>query len=451
MFTAEGRPIYRNSRFATALLRVTLRTRIQETARLELNCVGDCSKSQVSDSSVWVVILSPRGAVSPKKNRGASMQGIRNRGVWAAACVILLFLCASALRAQVNTATVSGTVVDPQGLAVHGAKVTVTNPVTDAVREAITDESGRYNLVGLPPGKYVLKVEGGANFAAYEDAALILTVGANATYDPHLSLTGVQQTVTVSSEATNVETSKTEVSQTIEQRRIDNLPINGRNYINFTLTNSQTTRDVSPTIGPAPNSGLNVSGARARGTTVSVDGANAVDNSVNGIRSTVSQEAVQEFQLIISNYNAEYGRATGGVVNIVTKSGSNDFHGDVFGYLRNKAFQARNPFSGEVDDNGDLVPTKQAYTRVQTGATLGGALKKDKTFYFFSYEYTQREETGFSSIGSGNFGLTPVDLPVPTVPGGVLPVELTPAQASTVNALLSSGVPQLQSLGVNYG
>src|SRR5271168_619842 len=241
MFTAEGRPIYRNSRFATALLRVTLRTRIQETARLELNCVGDCSKSQVSDSSVWVPILSPRGAVSPKKNRGASMQGIRNRGVWAAACVILLFLCASALRAQVNTATVSGTVVDPQGLAVHGAKVTVTSPVTDAVREAITDGSGRYNLVGLPPGKYVLQVEDGANFAAYEDAALILTVGANATYDPHLSLTGVRQTVTVSSEATNVETSKTEVSQTIEQRRIDNLPINGRNYINFTLTNCGST------------------------------------------------------------------------------------------------------------------------------------------------------------------------------------------------------------------
>src|SRR5271168_347180 len=435
MFTAEGRPIYRNSRFATALLRVTLRTRIQETARLELNCVGDCSKSQVSDSSVWVPILSPRGAVSPKKNRGASMQGIRNRGVWAAACVILLFLCASALRAQVNTATVSGTVVDPQGLAVHGAKVTVTSPVTDAVREAITDGSGRYNLVGLPPGKYVLQVEDGANFAAYEDAALILTVGANATYDPHLSLTGVRQTVTVSSEATNVETSKTEVSQTIEQRRIDNLPINGRNYINFTLTNSQTTRDVSPTIGPAPNSGLNVSGARARGTTVSVDGANAVDNSVNGIRSTVSQEAVQEFQLILSNYNAEYGQASGGVINIVTKSGGNDFHGDAFGYLRNKAFQSRNAFSGEVDPTtGDLEPVKQAYTRVQTGVTLGGALKKDKTFYFFSYEYTQREETGFSSIGQDGFGVQPY-----TFPFFPAPLFLTPAQDAAVNTLLGEG------------
>ena len=91
------------------------------------------------------------------------------------------------------------------------------------------------------------------------------------------------------------------------------------------------------------------------------------DNSINGIRSTVSQEAVQEFQLILSNYNAEYGRATGGVVNIVTKSGSNEFHGNVFGYFRNNAFQARNPFSGEVESAaGQLVPVKQAYTRVQT-------------------------------------------------------------------------------------
>src|SRR5271154_3418247 len=98
----------RDSRFATALLRVTLRTDIQKTARLELNCVGDYSKSQVSDSFVWIAILSPRGAVSPKK-QGASMQRMRNRGVWAAACVIFLFLCASVVQAQVNTATLSGT------------------------------------------------------------------------------------------------------------------------------------------------------------------------------------------------------------------------------------------------------------------------------------------------------------------------------------------------------
>ena len=324
--------------------------------------------------------------------------------------------------------------MDPQGLGVKGAKVTLENSATGAQRSAEADDTGRYNIVGLPPGNYKVTVDGGAGFGKYENPEIALTVGGNATLDPRLSLGGVAQSVTVSSETAPIETTKTEVSQTVEQRRINNLPINGRNYINFTLTNSQTTRDVSPTIGPAPNSGLNVNGARARSNMVSVDGADAVDNSVNGIRATVSQEAVQEFQLILSNYNAEYGRATGGVINIVTKSGGNDFHGDAFGFFRNKAFQARNAFSGQVDpDTGELTPVKQAYTRVQAGFTLGGAIKKDKTFYFLSYEDTLREETGFSSIGTstpgaGGFGVDPA-------------TGLTPAQEAFFASPAAAALP----------
>src|ERR1700730_15963412 len=360
-----------------------------------------------------------------------------NLCAWMTLCLLLLSCCLPG-SAQVNTATLSGAVLDPQGLGVRGAKVTLTNIATTAERTVVTEDDGRYNVVGLPPGKYSMTVDGGSSFASFQDESLVLTVGESATFDAHMQLRGIQQTVTVSSQTTNVETTKTEVSQTIEQRRIDNLPINGRNYINFTLTNSQTTRDVSPTIGPAPNSGLSVSGARARGNMVSVDGADAVDNSVNGIRSTVSQEAVQEFQLILSNYNAEYGRASGGVINIVTKSGGNDFHGGIFGFLRNKAFQSRNAFSGQVDPaTGNLDPVKQAYTRVQTGATFGGALKKDKTFYFFSYEYTQREETGFSDIGAGNFGLQPYTFPF--FNGRETPLLLTPAQDAAVNQLAGAG------------
>ena len=365
-------------------------------------------------------------------------------------CVVVLLGVATAV-AQVNTATLAGMVTDPQGLTVRGAKVTATSLATGAERTATADEGGHYSIVGLVPGEYKIRVEGGTNFAPYENPSVQVTVGQEAVLNVRLELGTQTQIVTVSSESLPIETTRSESAQTVEERQIDNLPINGRNYINFTLTNSQTTRDVSPTIGPAPNSGLNLSGARARSNMVSVDGADAGDNSVNGIRATVSQEAVQEFQMILSNYNAEYGRATGGVVNIVTKSGSNDFHGDVFGYFRNKAFQSRNAFSGEIDASGNLVPVKQAYTRTQSGLTLGGALKKDKTFYFFSYEYTQREETGFSSIGMGNYGLESVNLPVPGVPGGVLPVQLTASQASAVNSLLTSGVPALQALGVNYG
>jgi hypothetical protein len=341
--------------------------------------------------------------------------------------------------AQVNTATLSGTVMDPKGGTVAGAKVTLTSTATGSQRNSVTDDAGRYNLVGLPPGQYKMTVDGGANFAVYENASVVLTVGEAATFDPRLDLKGMQQSVTVTTETAPIETTKTDVSDTVTQRRIDNLPINGRNYINFTLTNSQTTRDVSPTIGPAPNSGLSIGGARARGNMVSVDGADAGDNSVNGIRSTISQEGVQEFQLILSNYNAEYGRATGGVINIVTKGGGNEFHGDAFGFFRNKAFQARNAFSGQVDPiTGNLNPTKQAYTRTQSGLTFGGPLKKDKTFYFFSYEYTQREETGFASIGLAQGGGGPFGLITGVVsPCVLIPLSMTPAQLATYKATLN--------------
>jgi hypothetical protein len=350
------------------------------------------------------------------------------------ACVVLcvaILLGVTTAVAQVNTATLTGLVTDPQGLAVRGAKVTATSLATGAERTATADDGGRYIIVGLVPGEYQLRVEGGANFAPYENTSVQVRVGQEAILNVKLELGTQTQTVTVSSESLPIETTRSESAQTVEERQIDNLPINGRNYINFTLTNSQTTRDISPTVGPAPNSGLNLSGARARSNMVSVDGADAGDNSTDGIRATVSQEAVQEFQMILSNYNAEYGRATGGVVNIVTKSGGNDFHGDVFGYLRNKAFQARNAFSGEIDADGNLVPVKQAYTRTQSGLTFGGALKKDRTFYFFSYEYTQREETGFSSIGEDNFGMTTGS--VPCLP---VPLSMTPAQLGFYQAAL---------------
>src|SRR5208282_2082176 len=125
---------------------------------------------------------------------------------------------------------------------------------------------------------------------------------------------------------------------------------------------------------------------------------------------------------ITNSYAAEYGRASGGVVNIITRSGSNAFHGDVFGYLRNRNFQAVNPFS--------TVPNP-AYTRVQGGAAFGGPIKKDKTYFYFAYEITRRHETGFSSIGQGNFGLTPFDASAFFgAPPGSVNLQLTPDQIS---------------------
>src|SRR5437899_380686 len=421
-----------------------------------------CSKSPIFNCFRCEAAGMPATAWGSGRFSGATTGGFmqRRQGVCASTAWqsilagLLLFLlvlgCAATVSAQgVNTASLTGTVLDPSSAGVKGAKVTVTNLATGSARAVVSEDDGRYNLVGLPPGQYNITVDGGPNFEVYKNTSVVLTVGDTVTRDIKLVLRGQLQSIIVMAETSNIEPSKTDVSQTVEQRRIDNLPINGRSYINFTLTNSQTTRDMAPTIGPAPNSGLSIGGARARGTMVSVDGADAVDNSINAIRSTLSQEGIQEFQLILSNYNAEYGRASGGVINIVSKSGTNEFHGNAFGFLRNKAFQARNAFSGQIDPvTGNLNPIKQAYTRTQSGLTFGGPLKKDKTFAFLSYEYTQREESGFSSIGINKFGMQTVTLPTPA---GPLPVQLTGPQASAVNTLLASGVPALQTLGVQYG
>jgi len=316
-------------------------------------------------------------------------------------CAVVMCLLAAQMAIAQGAATgdLHVLVKDTKGGAVANAVVTVRNVAKGLERTGSGDGQGGYSVRQLPPGTYAVTVTA-PGFGAVEDPNVNITVGQVAELPFELAVATGKEVVEVSSQAELVETTRTSTTDTIGERRIDNLPINGRNYINFTLTDSQVQRDNAPNTGAAPTSGLNISGQRARSNLVNVDGADATDNSVNGVRSTVSQEDVQEFQIITNSYAAEYGRAAGGVVNIITRSGSNEFHGDVFGYLRNRNFQAVNPFS---------TTSNPAYTRVQGGTAFGGPIKKDKTYYFFSYEVTRRHETGFSSIGQGNFGLTPFD------------------------------------------
>jgi len=326
-------------------------------------------------------------------------------------CFFALLISAVAFaQGGVATGDLRVNVKDPKGSSVTNATVTVQNVAKGVERTATSDGQGGYTTQLLPPGDYTVSVTA-PGFSKTESTGVSITVGGQVELPITLTVAGGKEVIEVTSQAELVETSRSSTTDTIGERRIDNLPINGRNYINFTLTDSQVVRDNAPNLGAAPTSGLNMSGQRARSNLVNVDGADATDNSVNGVRSTVSQEAVQEFQIITNNYAPEYGRAAGGVVNIITRSGSNEFHGDVFGYLRNRNFQAVNPFS--------TVPNP-AYTRVQAGVAFGGAIKKDKTYYFFSYEVTRRHETGFSSIGQGNFGLIPFDTSAVGLPFGTL-------------------------------
>ena len=312
--------------------------------------------------------------------------------------MLVVVSMASLAVAQVASADLHVTVKDANGAILKTAKVTVRSAATNFDRTQTQNLEGEYPFHALPPGRYEVMVEA-AGFAKAVVQNVTVTVGQIAELPVAMQVASVSETVNVSSEAELIETQRSSAASTIDERRIENLPINGRNYINFALTDSKLARDTAPSIGAAPTSGLNVSGQRARNNQVNVDGMDAVDNSTNGIKSTVSQDAVQEFQLITNSYAPEYGRASGGIVNIITKTGTNALHGSAFGYLRNRDLQATNPFSTVKDP---------AYTRTQYGATLGGPIKKDRTFFFLSFEGTRRHESGYSSIGQNNFGLTSV-------------------------------------------
>ncbi|MEW6729766.1 MAG: TonB-dependent receptor [Acidobacteriota bacterium] len=331
-----------------------------------------------------------------------------------AICAILLALfvhLAAILVLAQSQATVSnlkGVIKDESGQAIQGANVLLKNAQRNFERTTSTDEKGTFKFLSIPPGTYQLMVTANG-FTSLINSDVILTLGQDG--ELNLILKAASSDSILQDESTDalesievIEISKTAVTQNIDSLRIENLPINGRNFLNFTLTNSQVNRDNSALIGSAPNTGLNFNGQAARSNLVQIDGADNIDNSINAARATISQEAVQEFQVIINSFSAQFGRTAGGVVNIVTKSGTNDFHGNVFGFIRHRSIQARNALAFQPDGSQE----KPAFTRGQYGFTLGGPIKKDKTFFFLSLEQTRRQESGFSTIGldATSFDLT---------------------------------------------
>lgn len=354
-----------------------------------------------------------------------TVTAIFKRFVFAAA-VLLISASAVLAQAQSSTADLSGTVVDPNGAVVAGATVTAANAATGFTRTATSAGDGTYQLIGLPPGEYVVTTEA-ATFKKAVVSNLRLTVGQAAVLNISMEIGAADAVVNVSPDSLElIETSKTSVASTIDEQRIDNLPINERSATGFALTLSTVGRDNGRPIGPAPTSGLNIGGQRGRSTQVNVDGADFTDNSINAARSTVGQEAVQEYQVATNSYAPEFGRATGGVVNVVTKRGTNEFHGNVFGFLRDKEIQARNAFAP--------AGQKPAFTRGQYGATLGGPINKDRTFFFAAFEGRQRRESGFFTTDVTQ-NLTS-SITVPAALGGQTYNYLTPQQAAYANALL---------------
>jgi hypothetical protein len=343
-------------------------------------------------------------------------------------------------QAQSDAADLRGFVRDAQGAVVPNATVTARNPATSLARTATTNDQGFYQILNLTPGDYDVTVEA-SNFKRVNLPAVKLTIGQRADLDVSLEAGQISEVVTITGATTElVETSKTAISTTVDQQRIDNLPINERNYLSFALTTSTVSRDNGRPIGPAPTTGLNFGGQRGRSNLVQVDGADNTDNSVNASRSTVSQEAVQEFQVVTNSFAPEFGRSAGGVVNVVTKSGTNDLHGNIFGFVRDKRFQARNAFA---------PVERPPFNRKQYGFTLGGPFARNRTFFFFAFEQRRRDESGFftSNVAQGLTGSVTLPPLAPGFPAQTLR-NITPAQQSYINGLLANGATA--PLGIAY-
>lgn len=325
--------------------------------------------------------------------------------------------------AQMDSAELIGRVLNSKGQPVVGARVRVLSQATGLAKETNTDQRGGYLFLGLSPGAYQFTVLA-KGYATLLNRSLVLRVNRRNVYDVRLQ-TGTQQEA-VTSEPESIDFSHTANMVSITNRQISGLPINYRDYLDFTLLASGVKPDDTPFSAAMPTSGFDFNGQRARSNELIVDGVGEVDVANGAFRTTMPQSAIQDFQVEQNNYMPEYGRAIGGAINVVTQSGTNHLHGDVFGYFRNSRIQARNPFSVNVDPTTGLATGfKQPYTRVQAGATLGGALQHNKMFFFLSAEALRSNETGFSSIGSGNFGLSEQ-----TVPCQSNPLLLTAAQAS---------------------
>jgi Carboxypeptidase regulatory-like domain/TonB dependent receptor len=370
-------------------------------------------------------------------------------------CVLLAFSLTAMAQAQATAADLSGTVSDPTGAVVAGATVSATNLGTNITRTVVSASDGDYQFIGLPPGDYQITAQG-ATFKKVVISPVKLTVGQSAELAIRLEIGAQDVVVNVSGDDVQlIETTRTAVSNTIDQARINNLPINERSATGFALTISTVGRDNGRPVGPAPTSGLNIGGQRGRSTLVQVDGADFTDNSINAARSTVSQEAVQEFQVTTNSYMPEFGRATGGIINVVTKRGGSHLNGNVFGFLRDKSFQARNAFAPVIDNDPKKRPP---YTRVQYGFTLGGPIIKEKTFFFGSFEQHRRQESGFFTgdiVGGATSSVT-INQIAAAIPGGggalftVNPFAvtfsgLTAAQAAYVNSTIAAGMSLIQT------
>src|SRR5271155_512514 len=314
--------------------------------------------------------------------------------------IAVLFFSAGPTWSQTSVASLNGTVLDESGGSMGGASISLREIDRNTMYYTTSDQSGYYAIPNLPPGRYELKAEF-KGFSKYTQTGTILSVGQTATVNITLKVEAHGEEVIVNTEAPTIEPTKTEISQVIDTKQINDLPISGRLFTDFALLTAGVATgrtSLQSTITEFESTRVSFGGQRDLSNEITVDGADTVNTVTGSQRSTPPQESVQEFRVVNNGFGAEYGRALGGIVNIVTKSGGNEFHGTIYDYLQNNATDARSLLQPVPDDD--------VLRQNQFGASLGGPIQRDKFFFFTNYEGQRRAESPtFPGVFYQNLGL----------------------------------------------
>ena len=323
------------------------------------------------------------------------------------AIIAMITLAAAAFAQSTTTGGINGKVVDPQGAVVNGASITVTNIGKNTTTTVTSANDGVFRVTNLEPGNY--RVETNATGFGKHTAEVVVEVGALTPLDVNLAVGGVGGEVTVTAEAPVINNNDASNATGVNQTSINELPINGRRAATFALL----TPGVTPDGGFGLVSFRGISGLLNNSTVDGGDDNQAFFSEARGrtrISSSISASAIREFQVNTSNYSAEFGRAAGGVVNAVTKSGTNEFHGSAFWFYRNNKYGARNPL---IFPSATIPDGKPKDVRHQYGGTIGGPIVKDRLFFFFSFDQQKRDFPASAQPGNASF-LNPIT--VTTIP-----------------------------------
>jgi hypothetical protein len=290
--------------------------------------------------------------------------------VWLAAATL-------PLTAQNIRGTILGTVRDASGSVIPGAVVKVTQPTTGLTRSEITNASGEYLIPQLPVGAWVLDVEH-AGFKHSQRTGIVLEVDQKLRQDVTLEVGQVTDSVAVEAGAPVISTDSATVGNVVENKKVTELPLNGRNFLQLNLLVPGVNQGVKGSQNQTQGGSISVNGSREQSNNFLLDGADNNDLAINQYAVAISTEAIQEFKVQASTYSAEFGRSSGGQINVATKAGTNSYHGVLYEYLRNDVLDAKNFF-----DRPGPIP---GYKRNQYGGSIGGPIRKDKTFFFGNYE-----------------------------------------------------------------